>query len=204
MVSIQSFRAGRYTRSSRPLNSPASAIDATTRSACPTRSGSSVQMMIPAWSGIRRCKRLKSRRLIVSSVRPIWVALASKSSSGIDRLALPSSNAVSTHGPAGAVPRLRVKENSRLHKAPSIIVFLVCFDLGVYLRAVRANEVPGIRQIPHSQGGIVSEEVSFAGAKTPRLFQEPNGDSSARDASHTTHNTGLAFYSGKVVATISH
>ncbi len=78
-----SWRDGRYTRISCPFNSPACSRAVATRPACPTRSGSSVHMIIPAWLGCCRCSRLKSTRLSVMTARPVSVALANKSSSEI-------------------------------------------------------------------------------------------------------------------------
>jgi len=58
---------------------------------------------------------------------------------------------------------------------------LVLADLLFHLSGVGSREVPRVHKILCSQGGIRGQYCLFADTESPRLFQQPNGNSRAHD-----------------------
>jgi hypothetical protein len=78
-------RAGRLTRISFPRKSPAASTAAWIRPAWPAESPSTVQTMIPWWSGFSACRRMKCLRFIVRTARSSATAYSRTTSSSTGR-----------------------------------------------------------------------------------------------------------------------
>lgn len=70
---------GRFTLRSCPCGLGMAVSSAWIHEACPAKSGSNVQRTMPAWAGLERWRRLKSRRFSVSKTRALVASRAAGS-----------------------------------------------------------------------------------------------------------------------------
>lgn len=56
---------------------------------------------------------------------------------------------------------------------------------------------PGVGQVFSAQGRIVPQQISLAGPKPARLYEQPNWDSRADNVRLTAHNTRINCNAGE-------